>query len=177
MKPIGRRSETALRYWRTKWRRGAVCRAWQQHLQCPDVNWWGHSGKEGQLRALPHGRRDVRRPKTGQYRSAWNAINLPGVSILWYSALKHTAECQPPLSNELWKANFLVNLPAECHRLGSSALKLSAECHKPRGRFKPMALRRFIWVRNVALDGNPLHAILHRGSPCLKCHIFLPCDF
>jgi hypothetical protein len=30
-----------------------------------------------------------------------------------------------------------------------------------------------IWARNWI----PAPAILHRESPCLKHHIFLPCDF
>jgi hypothetical protein len=34
-----------------------------------------------------------------------------------------------------------------------------------------------IWARNLAKDWIPPPAILHRESPCLKCHIFLPRDF
>jgi hypothetical protein len=51
--------------------------------------------------------------------------------------------------------------------LWHSALKRTAECHKS-------ALH--IWARNVALEWNPAPAILHRESPCLKCHIFLTCN-
>jgi hypothetical protein len=45
---------------------------------------------------------------------------------MWHYALKHNAESQPPLSNELLNANSGKNLPAECHKL--------------RGCFKPVAL-------------------------------------
>jgi hypothetical protein len=31
-----------------------------------------------------------------------------GILDLWHSALKHSAECQPPLSNELRNANSMV---------------------------------------------------------------------
>jgi hypothetical protein len=34
-----------------------------------------------------------------------------------------------------------------------------------------------IWARNLARDWIPAPAILHRESPYLKRHIFLPCDF
>jgi hypothetical protein len=34
-----------------------------------------------------------------------------------------------------------------------------------------------IWARNLARDWIPAPAILHRESPCLKRHIFLPRDF
>jgi hypothetical protein len=40
---------------------------------------------------------------------------------LWHSTLKHTAECQSPLSNERWNANSVVKFArgmpqAERHR-------------------------------------------------------------
>jgi hypothetical protein len=34
-----------------------------------------------------------------------------------------------------------------------------------------------IWARNLARDWIPVHAILHRESPCLKRHIFMPRNF
>jgi hypothetical protein len=37
-----------------------------------------------------------------------NATNRAGVLGLWRSALKHSAECQPPLSNKLRNANSEV---------------------------------------------------------------------
>jgi hypothetical protein len=36
---------------------------------------------------------------------------------------------------------------------------------------------RGIRARGLAMKWNPAPAILHRGAPCLNCHIFLKSDF
>jgi hypothetical protein len=54
-----------------------------------------------------------------------------------------------------------------------SAVHLRAVCQEV---IHVLAIRG-IWPRNLANDRIPAPAILHRETPCLKRHIFLPRDF
>jgi hypothetical protein len=70
-----------------------------------------------------------------------NATNCATVLSPWHSALKHTAECQPPLANILRNANSLVEFDRGMPQTDGSTLKYSAERHKPRDRLKPLSFR------------------------------------
>jgi hypothetical protein len=75
-----------------------------------------------------------------KFRGQTLRIATTGITS-WQTALKHTAECQPPLPIYCGMPTPWYNLTAECHRSNGSALKFSAECHKPRDRLKPLAFR------------------------------------
>jgi hypothetical protein len=79
-------------------------------------------------------------------------------------------------------ATFLANLSQVDCGLPSSALMLprsSQACGNllSNSNFCLWQSAAHIWAWNLARDWIPAAAILHRESPCLKRHIFLPHDF
>jgi hypothetical protein len=98
----------------------------------------------------------------------------------WQTALKWTADCQAPRSG--------CQEHAVRSGLWQSALKfrLLTVANRATVIFS-VAIRSPLWIATIrdthlsAEIGKRLnsssHAILHRESPCLKSHIFLPRDF
>jgi hypothetical protein len=96
----------------------------------------------------------------------------------WQTALKWTADCQVPRSG----------CPGQVKPVAIRSQIHTSVCGNPRDSYSflgnPCSKRRrlpqsvaHIWARNFAADWIPAPAILHRESPCLKRHIFLPRDF
>jgi hypothetical protein len=96
----------------------------------------------------------------------------------WQTALKWTADCQVPRSGCRGQVKP-VAIHSQIH---------TSFCGNPRDGYSilgnPRSKRRglpqstaHIWAQNLARDWIPAPAILHRESPCLKRHIFLPHDF
>jgi hypothetical protein len=106
-----------------------------------------------------------------KFRSQMPRIATTGIAS-WQTALKWTAECQPPLANilgKIWPRNAtdrtvpLLNFPRNAT---SRATVLS-----------PWHSAVHIWARNLAKDWTPAPAILHQEPPCLLRHKFLTRDF
>jgi hypothetical protein len=103
-----------------------------------------------------------------------NATNCAGALDMWQTyrgmpttTLQWTAECQ--LRGKILPRNATdqAALLLNCQRHATIRAAILSLWH-------PAA---HIWAGNVALDWNPAPAILHRESPCLQHHIFLPRDF
>jgi hypothetical protein len=100
----------------------------------------------------------------------------------WQSALNHTADCQPPLSGLIWTLRafqaFGIPLSNSDSWLWQSAVwrfsLWQSAWNKPRFE-KNTGLN--IWAQSLAKEWNPAPAILHRETACLKCRIYLKCDF
>jgi hypothetical protein len=96
----------------------------------------------------------------------------------WQTALKWTADCQVPRSGCRGQVKP-VAIGSKVHTSvcgnPSDSYSILGNPHsKCRGLPQSEA---HIWARNLARDWIPAPAILHRESPWLKCHIFLPRDF
>jgi hypothetical protein len=96
----------------------------------------------------------------------------------WQTALKWTADCQVPHSGCRGQVKPVAN-HSQIH---------TSVCGNPRDGYSILGnlhskccglpqSTAHIWARNLTRDWIPAPAILHRESPCLKHHIFLPCDF
>jgi hypothetical protein len=112
----------------------------------------------------------------------WFRGQMPRIATIgitsWQTALKWTADCQVPRSGCRGQVKP-VAIRSQIH---------SSACGNPRDGYSilgnPRSKRRglpqsaaHIWEWNLARDWIPAPAILHRESPCLKRHIFLPRDF
>jgi hypothetical protein len=102
-----------------------------------------------------------------KFRSQMPRIATTGITS-WQTTLKWTADCQVPGSG----CRRQVKPVAICSQIYTSVC--GNPCSKRR-RLPQSAAH--IWARNLARDWIPAPAILHRESPCLKRHIFLPLDF
>jgi hypothetical protein len=96
----------------------------------------------------------------------------------WQTALKWTADCQVTRSG----CRGQVKPVAICSQIHTSVCGNPCDSYSILGnlRSKRSGLPQsaaHIWGWNLARDWIPAPAILHRESPCLKHHIFLPRDF
>jgi hypothetical protein len=99
----------------------------------------------------------------------------------WQTALKWTADCQALRSGCL----EYMRSSQDCgNRLSNWYFRLCQPTVQLFYRGNPRSKRRRLsqsavhtWARSLARDWIPAPAILHRESPCLKRHIFLPCNF
>jgi hypothetical protein len=112
-----------------------------------------------------------------KFRGQMPQIATTGITS-WQTALKWTADCQVQHSGCRGQVKP-VAIRSQIH---------TSVCGNPCDGysmlFNPRSKRRrlpqsaaHIWARNLARNWIPAPAILHRESPCLKHHIFLPRDF
>jgi hypothetical protein len=107
------------------------------------------------------------------------------VKNLWhirnnFLANRSQVDCGLPSSalRLLWSSQACGNpLSNSYFCLWQSARRLFYSCNpRSKRRGLPQSAAH-IWARNLARDWIPTPAMLHRESPCLKPHIFLPRDF
>jgi hypothetical protein len=101
-----------------------------------------------------------------KFRGQMPRIATTGITS-WQTALKWTADCQVPRSGCRGQVKFV----AICSQIHTSVF--GNRCSKCHGLPQSAA---HIWAQNLARYWIPGPAILHRESPCLKRHIFLPRD-
>jgi hypothetical protein len=99
----------------------------------------------------------------------------------WQSALDRAADCQPPPSGLIRTLRTVqtcgnplsnVDFGPWQSAVWPFLLWQSAD-FTPRSAMAGLR----IWARSLAKQWNPVPALLHRGAPCLNCHIFLTHDF
>jgi hypothetical protein len=112
-----------------------------------------------------------------KFRCQMPRIAKTGITS-WQTALKWAADCQVPHSGcrgQVKPVAIRSQIQTSvCGNPRDSYSIIGNPCSKHRGLPQSAA---HIWVRNLARDWIPAPAILHRESPCLKRHIFLPRDF
>jgi hypothetical protein len=137
-------------------------------------NLWRTGNKQGncQCKMAGAGNRSF-----AKFRGQMPRIATTGITS-WQTALKWTADCQVPRSG--CRGQFKpVAIRSQIHTSVSGNPRdgysiLGNPRSKRRGLPQSAA---HIWGRNLARDWIPAPSILHRESPCLKRHTFLPCDF
>jgi hypothetical protein len=109
----------------------------------------------------------------------------PGIATIkitaWQSALNHTADCQLPLWGLIWTlrtvqtcGNPLSNVDSW---LWQSAVRPFSLWQSPENTPRSANTGLNIWARSLAMEWNPVPAILRRETACLKCRIYLKHDF
>jgi hypothetical protein len=108
-----------------------------------------------------------------KFRGKMSWIATTGITS-WQTALKWTADCQVPRSGCCGQ----VKPVAICSQIHGNPRDGYSILGNPRSKCRgsPQSAAH-IWAWNLTRDWISAPAILHRESPCLKRHIFLPCDF
>jgi hypothetical protein len=96
----------------------------------------------------------------------------------WQTSLKWTADCQVPRSgcrSQVKPVAIRTQIHTSVCCNPRNGYCILGNLHSKRCGLPQSAA--LIWARNMARDWIPAPAILHRESPCLKRHIFLPRNF
>jgi hypothetical protein len=112
-----------------------------------------------------------------KFRGQMPRIATTGITS-WQTALKWTADWQVPRSG----------CHSEVKPVAIRSQMHNSVCCNPRDGYSILGNLRskhrglpqsvaHIWAQNLVRDWIPAPAILHWESSCLKCHIFLWCDF
>jgi hypothetical protein len=112
-----------------------------------------------------------------KFRGQMPRIATTGITS-WQTFLKWTADCQvlrSGCSSQVKPVAIHSQIHTSVYGNPCYGYSILGNPHSKRRGLTQSAAH--IWAQNLARDWIPAPAILHRESPCLKRHIFLPSDF